>query len=104
VPEVIADHIEIPLFEGKNSKNACSRPFAGQNSALQAIDSMRVLPKFRYAAEQRNFSGPSGELNRRTAELQRNLSGRISFGALSWRKAAGMVPSPLSRDQFELTI
>src|SRR5215469_4992928 len=58
-------------FTGKNSKKPLFRPSTDQNTTLQVADSIRVRRKFRYAAEQRNFGGLTGEL---TAE-QRNCSG-----------------------------
>src|SRR5215472_13738075 len=79
---------EFPCSTGKNSKIRLFRPSTDQNTMLQVADSIRVRRKFRYAAEQRNFGGLSGELNGRTAELQRNLSvAEIPGGACSstWR-------------------
>jgi hypothetical protein len=64
-----------PCSQGKNSKKPLFRPLAGQKSTLQAADFIGTLAKFRYAAEQRNFEGRSGELFGLTAELQRNLFG-----------------------------
>ena len=66
---------------GKNSKKPLFRPSTDQNTTLQVADSIRFRHKFRYGAEQRNFGGLSGELNDRTAELQRNFSVR----SISWR-------------------
>jgi hypothetical protein len=62
-----------PCSTGKNSKKRLFRPFTGRKFTLEAIDSIRFLAKFRYAAKQRNFAGRSGELFGPTAELQRNL-------------------------------
>ena len=47
------------------------------NATLQVVDAICVRREFRYAAEQRNLGGRSGELNSPTAELQRNLSVRF---------------------------
>jgi hypothetical protein len=46
----------------------------GPKATLQVFDSIWFRPEFRYAAEQRNFFGLTGELNGLTAELQRKLS------------------------------
>jgi hypothetical protein len=54
---------------GKNSKTAPVPAPRGRNTALEVIDSILVLPEFRYAGEQRNFSGRSGELNGLSAEI-----------------------------------
>src|SRR5215469_9857667 len=74
---------EFPCSMGKNSKIRLFRPSTDQNTMLQVADSIRVRRKFRYAAEQRNFGGLSGELNGRTEELQRNClsAGFVSLSA-----------------------
>ena len=64
----------IPLFDAENSKKSPVQALLKPNPTLQAIDFIWSNAKFRYAAEQRNFFGLTGELNALTAELQPNLS------------------------------
>ena len=64
----------IPLFDGENSKKTAVQALLRPNLTLQVIDFIWPDAKFRYAAEQRNFSGLTGELNGLTAEVQPNLS------------------------------
>jgi hypothetical protein len=64
------------LFDGEKLRRliqALLRP----NATLQVVDAICVRREFRYAAEQRNLGGRSGDLNSPTAELQRNLSVRF---------------------------
>jgi hypothetical protein len=70
------DNGRIPLFDGEKHEKTAIQALRGPNAALQAVDSIRVHIRFPYAAEQRKFGGQSGELNGRTAELQRYLSVR----------------------------
>jgi hypothetical protein len=75
---MIADYIEIPLFGGEKQQKTPVQALRRRKLTSQVVDFICVKTKFRYTAEQRNFFGLTGELNGRTAEVQRNLSGRIS--------------------------
>jgi hypothetical protein len=60
---MIADHIEIPLFDGeKTAKNACSGPSQTKTDLASGWFHL-TQTKFRYAALQRNFFGLTAELN-----------------------------------------
>jgi hypothetical protein len=67
------EQLWIPLFHGKKQQKPLFPALLRPNSALQVIDSIWVRREFRYATEQPNFGGRTGEINGRTAELQRNL-------------------------------
>jgi hypothetical protein len=68
------DNERIPLVQGKMKGKPLILGLCSQNWAFQVIDSIRSAGKFRYSFEQRNFGDLTGELNRRTAELQRKAS------------------------------
>jgi hypothetical protein len=53
----------IPLFHRKKQQKTPVPALRSPNYTVQVIDSMGLEREFRYAAEQRNFRGRSGELN-----------------------------------------
>jgi hypothetical protein len=57
---------------GKNSKKRLFPAPRRRETTSQVVDFIAVLREFRYATKQRNFGGLTGEINSRTAELQRN--------------------------------
>jgi hypothetical protein len=63
----------IPLFDGEKQQKMPIPALRGPKATLQVFDSVWFRREFRYAAEQRNFFGLAGELNDRSAELQRNF-------------------------------
>jgi hypothetical protein len=56
-------HDRIPLFDGEKQQKPLIPALRRSNVAFQVVDFIGVRREFRYAAEQRNFGGRSGELN-----------------------------------------
>jgi hypothetical protein len=70
----------IPLFHGEKQQKPLIPALRRLNPAFQVIDLIGSDAEFPYAAKQRNFFGLTGELNGRTAELQRNPWGADFHG------------------------
>jgi hypothetical protein len=52
-----------PLFDAKKQQKTLIPALRRPNATLQVVDSNRLRREFPYAVEQRNFCGPSGQLN-----------------------------------------
>jgi hypothetical protein len=76
---------QIPLFYAEKQQKQPIQALTEPNATLQVIDSIKVLTKFRYAVEQRNFSARTAEFYRCSGELQRN-SGEAHLARLSFRR------------------
>jgi hypothetical protein len=88
---LLRDNDRIPLFDAEKQQKTPVQACRRRNLALQVVDSAWIRREFRYGAEQRKFSGRSGELNGLTDELQRNLFVRRIFLIASFAGVTGNV-------------